>query len=496
MGILEVRFRWEESSPSQKGWVLRLVDGRSPERPERSWQPPETGSDPDALFWSLFHPDRDLDLIEETHQLRLRPESLVPPGPMPPAPWSTLRHPLRHCHLLDAGWTLMEVTRAPTETRLSGRVCVSGESLHHELRRRLGPRVVAGIEELRSGDLIVVEDRLAPSQQQHLQDRARKAMAALICWTSYRPARSSLPQVHPTAGHPISARWVSEFLWWLLRGEGPEWAFARAGFCEAAEDHPHRWLTGHIGRWLAPQIPTGPSVPSDWFVKVDRSQQDQQLRMCMNGLVAVGTTRRVLVVLSSGPLASGLDLFQARTAALASEMGISHIDGRLAWTKDPDDQEGAILRFAWPSCQRHELATRLMDRGLTGEVGLALLSHEICTLDERPAVRRIDLAHLQRYLQDLASLSVQLSSRVRLLVHISVVGEVDDTLRQLKSACPSTNTFMATVLHPLGAVPPGELETWLDSHVLEYDADFIEELAAMSYDDLIFALTMRYPGYL
>lgn len=495
MRVLEARFRLVGATHH----VRLLVDGRE-QVGDRRWElPASTGrkNDP-GMFYSLFCPDQHRSLYQDAWHLRLRPEELTANAEIPVAPWSSLYHPDHGCHLLDCGWTVMEVTAPPRAVRLSGEVRVRGpEALVSELRRKLGPRVSEwkGASPLPPDCLVVVGGDRKEKEIMEIQERALRADATMIIWTRARPPASPVLQVLSTEKKTeVSPAWMAQLYVHLMRGASPEDAFARADLHGHEGSQEARRLIGASPSWSPP--PQARRIPADWFIRLDRSHQEKLVRECIEGLAPEASSRRIHVVIAVGAQDAALDFFQRRVGTLAPQ-SLPVVPLQVGWAEHLQAQVDVLARTLGGRSVNdlpRLLGQLRRDQGREATLPfLVVMSHEVATLSRDPTLRGVTIAELKLYIGALERLNRQLlGSRVRMIVVIGVQGAARDheALQELRQ---STETFLVKVLPVLGHVTPDEIESWCESHGLIVDPKELTALASRPYEELVDWLMKRYP---
>lgn len=490
MRTLEARFFHDRGK-----WFIQLaLEGERPRAP-REWRDPAEHGD---LFWSLFEPNEDHDLIQGPFRLLIRPRDIEPRlGLLPDVPcWANLYHPDDGFHLLDRGWTMAEMTAWPKKGESSGAVAVLGdEPFTRALQRSLGPRVRrCASTALPHRSLVVVQARLSDEQALEIQAAAQRSASPLIIWCETQPPRGRVADViHVAPSIEPSTAWLDRFLSRLVRGVGPEQAFAEAGLDGPPEDRRARWLRGAFSSWhVRPaDAPNSIELPREWFIKLDRSAQEAQVNLLADYLLVAGTKRRVQVIISPGEEKAGLVHFRRRPPRVNPDI---LIERDLGWTDDPTCAEQSLLwgfhvrrRVDIPEAllvKANELRSRLPH--LIGKPVLFWTRME--TLSLEPGRE----AKLRRFLSFLRGLSVDMVTiDVRLLVHISIQGATQQRLLPLEEK--KDPFYRADVLPALGRVPDSELQDWLGIVGLEYTDEDLAEMRALDYDDLVQWLVHRYP---
>jgi hypothetical protein len=240
------------------------------------------------------------------------------------------------------------------------------------------------------------------------------------------------------------------------------------------------------------ELPVLP-LPRDWYIRLDRSKQENEFNTLVEGLAAA-RTRRVQVVFAPGPEGSGLDLFRQRPLRYNGPHRIVEWD--VVWADNPAHtihQLSRRVKAASPA----SLAHRLQEEAARHEHGaLFLLRHSTTSLQRRADATQVTREEFRQYCSDLQNLANDLgTTNLRLLLHISVVGATTEELAEFNAA--SQPHYMARVLKTLDAgVPRDELELWLSAHDLRFDPSDLDHIQGMSYDDLIQWIVQRQPGLL
>jgi hypothetical protein len=495
MDVVQVQFRKREQQ-----WQVRIVPRAAglAAHEWRTWNPPRKEYLERELLASLFNTDEARPLLNRPWHLQLRGEELglSSPGIPPGIDWTYLVHPASGCHVLDLGWTVTELVVAPSPATFSGKIAVLGNaSLATELRRSVSPIVQsATVETLPEQAVVVIpgedmDDRMA----QAIDDQAWRQHCPLLIWCGFAPPRGSVPAIFDN-GSPAPARhvaWLSRLLVRLLRGQEPALAFADAGACDPPKDRFLRQMHGAYDGWTTTGELPALNLPRDWYIRLDRSEQEGELTTLVDGLVSA-RTRRIQVIFTPGPEGSGLDLFRQRPLRYTGPRKV--VEWELGWADDPAHTIQELQRRVLAT-RPANLAHRLQEEAARHEHGaLFLLRHSTVSLERRPDAVQVTCAELRQYCSDLQSLANDLgTTNLRLLLHISVVGAT--TLQLAEFSTASHPHYMADVLKTLDAgVPRGELERWLRAQDLRFDKADLDHMQGMNYDELIQWIVQRQPG--
>jgi hypothetical protein len=493
MDVLQVQFRKREQQ-----WQVRIVPraiGMSPHE-WRDWNPPAPKHLKKELLASLFCTDDSHQLCRRPWHLQLMGEQLlassagIPPG----IDWTYLVHPSSGCHVLDLGWTVTELVVAPAPATISGKVVVVGDKLlAAELRRTVGPIVSEATADTLPEQAIVLVcgEGMNDAQAEELDEKALQQRCPLLVWHGFMPPRGFVPAIFdngwpPPKGH---AKWLARLLVRLVRGVEPTVAFADAGGSDPPEDRFLRRMRGaHEGWTISGEIPQL-TLPRNWYILLDRSQQEGRLFTLVDGL-ASAKERRIQVVLTPGPDGSGLDLFRQRPPRYSGPRKVVEWD--LGWADNPANSIQELQRRVNAS-QKVNIAHRLQEEAARHEGGtLFVLRHNTVSFERRLDAVQVTPDELKQYCGDLQSLAAELANtNLRLLFHISVVGTTTEQLSEFRA---DQRHYAATVLKTLDAgVPKEELRDWLNDHEMRFTESELDQTHGMNYDELIQWLVQRRP---
>jgi hypothetical protein len=495
MDVLQVQFRKHAEQ-----WQVRLVPRCTGLAPHewRNWNPPRQEYLERELLASLFNTDEARLLLNRPWHLQLRGEELglswtgIPMG----HEWSYLVHPASGCHLLDVGWTVTELTVEPLDATFSGTIAVLGNaSLVAELRRSVSPIVQEATAETLPEQAVVVVagEGMDGKMAKEIDDEACRRHCPLLIWCSFAPPRGHVPAILDLVSPAPKGweQWLSRLLVRLLRGQEPALAFADAGASDPPKDRFLRRMRGAYKEWKVTGELPSLTLPRDWYIRLDRSEQEGELNTLVDGLVAA-RARRIQVIFSPGPEGSGLDLFRQRPLRYSGPRKVVEWD--LGWSDNPAHTIQELQRRV-RATRPTNLAHRLQEEAARNEHGtLFLLRHSTVSLERRPDAIQVTPAELRQYCSDLQSLANDLgTTNIRLLLHISVAGATTQQLADLYTT--SHPHYMADVLKTLDAgVPRGELERWLRAHDLRFDKADLDLMQGMTYDDLIQWIVQRQPN--
>jgi hypothetical protein len=408
--------------------------------------------------------------------------------------------------LIDQGWTVSELPWKLGEGQASGQIAVSGsDELSRDLRYRLGRAVrpVIGPEELRDHDLLVVGDRSRDADARRWQAAAHRHRCPIVIWAEGRPPLPEEPLAELFSmepGQPLSVEWLTRFLRHLLTGLLPERARSRASAVFALRDAQSAvWMRGGFrdGGWsCAQEIP----IPPEWLRRLDRSEQEEQLKGSLRSLLADGGPP-IHVVLTTGPDHSGLDLFRDRVGDVAQEVVSSSENYRRAvvlpvrWVEFPAFEEQQLWRTL-EARSRRSFVQALGGLGSSPEQPtLVCIDHGVASLVAHPDFNIVSLDALSAYLKALRELARDLKGKtVRLLVHCSFIGDAHSLLSKAEIE-ENSREICIDLLPELGRVPEDELKKWLKNHKIAYTKEDLAEAVGaseQSYDVLVDWLYHRY----
>lgn len=497
MDTLQVQFRKREQQ-----WQVRLVPrgvGAAPHE-WRNWSPPRREHLERELLASLFNTDEARPLLTRCWHLQLRGEELglSAPGIPPGLDWTYLVHPASGCHLLDLGWTVTELVVAPSPGTFSGKIVVLGDpSLTAELRRSVSPIVEdATLVTLPEQAIVVVrDDKMDDSLAREIDDKAWRQQCPLLVWCGFCPPRGTVPAIFDTCSPaPMGwKQWLCRFLVRVTRGQEPPTAFADAGASAPPKDRFLRRMYGAYDGWTSTSELSPLTLPRDWYIRLDRSKQESELSILVDGLVTA-RARRIQVIFTPGPEGSGLDLFRQRPLHYSGPRKIVEWD--VVWADNPA-YTIQVLQRRLKAVSRTSLAHRLQEEAAHHEQGtLFLLRHSTASLERCADATQVTREELRQYCADLQSLADDLAiTNIRMLVHISLVGAAAEQLAEFNSA--SSPHYLARVLKTLDSgVPRDELELWLSAHDVRFATSDLDQTQGMDYDELIQWIVQRQPGLL
>ena len=431
METLQVQFRKREQH-----WQVRIVPlsaGMSA-HDWRDWSPPPKEYLERELLASLFNTDEARPLLDRPWHLQLRGDNLglssrgLPPG----VDWSFLVHPQSGSHILDLGWTVTELVVEPARATISGQVVVLGDKgLVAELRRTVGPIVSeATIDTIPEHAIVVVCGNGMDEEKARALDERIWRYCPLLVWYGFDPPRGTVPAIFDNGGSPLPGhrRWLTRLLVRLVRGWEPVVAFADAGTSDPPKDRFLRRMRGaHAGWTTSGGIPEL-TLPRNWYILLDRSEQEGDLTTLVDGLAST-RSRRIQVIFTPGPEGSGLDLFRQRPLRYAGPRKVVEWD--LGWADNPANTIQELQRRVHAARPVH-LAHRLQEESARHEGGaLFLLRHSTVSLVRRPDAIQVAREELRDYCNDLQSLAADLAAtNLRILVHISVVGATAEDLAE------------------------------------------------------------------
>jgi hypothetical protein len=496
--LLEVRFR---SGRSTDTWEIQIAPESGATSSWRKWEAPLVPRD---LLASLFDSDRAL-IDAGPWRLRLRPDAFAD-GSIPKYAWWELRNPASNASVLDEGWTVTELTTFPRGARSGGTVAVIGDA---ELGRSLEQKLAGGVS-IATGEFqpksIVAARGYGEEFMAEVQANAKRNDCPVIVWCSKgRPPESDRVEAITIEDLPLEehAAWTERFVTKLRAGDDPEVAFAGAGLGSSAEKRAARFLRGACSPWAVeeglPQF-----LPDDWYVMLDRKDQQAILNTCYAMLSRPLGTRRVQLVVSRGEKGAGLDLFRRRPPLGPPRAAASNrfVQWDVGWAEDPANEIQMLWRQVG-AFDTNSFISRMNAHVRGSAQAVFWVRHDVMTAETSDGLasfaRQIRIADLAAYTTSLMELASRLlQTKIRLLIHVALQGADDEWLAPLKALAGTPDApFRITILPAMTTnVSRAELEAWLTENELPFTEQHSIAMSELSYDELIRRVVIQYPRML